>query len=251
MATARAARAALEQRIAGLFGGDVDWRRQTGVVHVAAVGAQTGAAIAVGPSAPRSPTDRFMLGFARARADFLVTTAAILRAEPALVHRTAEEAGEEAAWSRWRAEVLGRSGPPGLLVLTASGAFDRAHPALRAAETVVVSTTEGAAPAAALQAALAALRARPGVETIVVEAGPHATVPLYEDYRSTRAFDELLLGTFAGGAFPAVPGPRLPPSAVLARRFVSFGPVSRVEVEEASGPWRFERFRREPAPSPV
>jgi riboflavin biosynthesis pyrimidine reductase len=241
--------AGIEARIAELFGAAVDWRRETGVVHVAAIGARPRAAIAVGADAPRSPTDRFVLGFARARADVLVTTAAILRAEPALVHRTADDPREEEAWSRWRAEVLGRRAPPRLLVLTASGAFDREHPALRAGAEPLVWTTQDATPAAALSAALTALRAQAGVETIVVEAGPKSTAGLYASPASAGDVDELLLGIYAGGAFPAVEGPLLPSTEVLARCFGGSRaePATRRRVVEASGEWLFERYRRAPA----
>lgn len=267
-------------RIAELFGEEVDWRRETGVVHVTAIGARPRATLAVGPEAPRSPTDRFVLGFARARADALVTTAAILRAEPDLVHRTADEPGEEAAWSDWRAEMLGRSAPPLLLVLTASGDFDLAHPALRAAPQTVVWTTEvgrdrlsrvggrvgghvadrveivvdsdrsgagdrrpTASPSAALSAALSGLRRRAGIETIVVEAGPQSTAGLYAS-AATVEVDELLLGIYAGGRFPAVDGPLFPSTEQLARCFGAGDARTRVRVEEASGPWVFERHRR-------
>ncbi len=236
----------IARRIAELFGEDVDWRRESGVVHVTAIGARPRAAIAVGADAPRSPTDRFVLGFARARADALVTTAAILRAEPDLVHRTAEDPGEAEAWTRWRADVLGRREPPILLVLTSSGDVDPRHPALRAEAQPIVWTTQGASPSVALSAALAALRARAGVQTIVVEAGPKTTAGLYASAEAAADIDELLLGIFAGGAFPAVDGPPLPEAAALARCLGSSraAPASRVRVEEASGEWFFERYRR-------
>lgn len=274
----------LASRLETLFGPGIDWRRETGVVHVTAIGEPSRAALAIGPEAPRSATDRFVLGFARARADVIVTTGAILRAEPRLVHRTAEDPGEAAAWARWRAEVLARPAAPVLLVLSASGALDLAHPALCAAPRTIVWTTaagrerlgpvdaarveivvpsrptaadrsprrgadgdaEGAAQAA-LEAALRGLRAgaaagAPG--TIVVEAGPRATAGLYASPESAGAVDELLLGIYAGGAFDAVAGPRMPPTERLADCFGA-GPRSSRWVEEPSGPWRFERYRRE------
>jgi riboflavin biosynthesis pyrimidine reductase len=295
----------LERRIDALFGPGIDWRRETGVVHVAAIGESPRAALAIGPDAPRSAVDRFVLGFARARADVIVTTGAILRAEPDLIHRTAETPDEAAAWAHWRRERLGRVDAPRLCVLSASGAVDLAHPALRAGTRTIVWTTaagrerlgpvdlervevvvppadptgapsppDGAdagadAPAqAALEAALRWLRggAGPvGVGTIVIEAGPRATAGLYASARSARAVDELLLGIYAGGRFPAVAGPTLPDTDRLAHCFSSLAPSgalaavggerrtraagvavprSRVWVEEPSGPWRFERYRR-------
>ncbi len=266
----------LDRRIDALFGPGIDWRLENGVVHVTAIGASSRAALAIGPDAPRSETDRFVLGFARARADVIVTTGAILRAEPELVHRTAEDPAQAAAWTRWRAERLGRTEPPELLVLSASGALDLAHPAVRAAPRTIVWTTEagrarlgrvdaarvevimpsadsadsadsaGGAAQAALAAALRGLRERTGatrVETIVIEAGPRATAGLYACPRSAQEIDELLLGVFEGGCFPAVAGPLMPETDRLAQCFCA-APRSRVRVEEPSGPWRFERHRR-------
>lgn len=262
--------------LARLFGDGVDWRHATGVLHVTAIGARPRAAIAVGPSAPKSPTDRFVLGFARARADAIVTTGAILRAEPELVHRTAEALLEEAAWTRWRKEALGRRTAPILLVLTASGELDLAHPALAASLRTVVWTTESGrarigAPTgrievvvdggregssrngradvlSGLSAAIRWLRTSAGAETIVLEAGPHSTEGIYvadpRVARSVVAVDELLLSVYTGGAFPAVVGPELPGSETLAAYFSSTEPRTCTRIDEASGPWIFERYRR-------
>ncbi len=276
----------LARRLDALFGSGIDWRRETGVVHVTAIGEPSRAVLAIGPDAPRSATDRFVLGFARARADVIVTTGAILRAEPRLVHDTAEDPGEAAAWARWRAEVLARREAPVLLVLSASGALDLAHPALRAAPRTIVWTTasgrerlgavdperveivvpcphsgadrspehgadadaNGAAQAA-LEAALRGLRAGAalgGDGTIVIEAGPRATAGLYACPHSAGAVDELLLGIYAGGGCGAVAGPRMAPTDRLADGFGA-GPRSSRWVEEPSGAWRFERYRRERA----
>ncbi|MEZ4281648.1 MAG: hypothetical protein R3F21_18755 [Myxococcota bacterium] len=286
----------LDLALDALFGPGIDWRLETGVVHVAAIGASPRAALAVGPDSPRSAADRFVLGFARARADVIVTTGAILRAEPELVHRTSEDPSEAAAWAGWRAEVLGRAGAPALLVLSASGAIDPAHPALQAAPRTIVWTTaagrarlgplaagrvevvvpaahaEPAAPGpdgdaqAALVAALRWLRGngRVRAETIVLEAGPRATAGLYASPRAARGVDELLLGIYAGGPFPAVAGPRLPETEWLAACFAAeaSGAIADAEGdsnaraagraalrssvwrEEPSGRWRFERYRR-------
>lgn len=134
-------RAWLEARIAALYGRGIDWARASGVIHVAAIDAHSRRALAVGPGAPASATDRFVLGFARARADAIVTTGAILRAEPALVHRFADAPEAQAYWQRFRADVLGRAEPPTLVVLTASGDWPPAHPALHEAPRTIVLTT--------------------------------------------------------------------------------------------------------------
>lgn len=263
-------------RLDRLFGAGVDWQSAKGILHVAAIGARPRAAIAVGASAPHSPTDRFVLGFARARADAVVTTGAILRAEPHLVHRTSETPREEAAWTRWRAEVLRRRTTPILLVLTGSGEVDVAHPALAASPRPIVWTTKAgwarigagtgridivvdgvrdgspandrAEASSALSAAIRWLRDSAGAETVVIEAGPRSTQGIYavgsKEERGIVAIDELLLSIYGGGSFPAVPGSELPESETLAAYFSSAGPRTRTRVEEASGPWLFERYRR-------
>lgn len=256
----------LERRIEALFGEEVDWRRETGVVHVTAIGSFPRAAIAVGQGAPRSRTDRFVLGFARARADALVTTAAILRGEPELVHRTSEDPREAADWQRWRADRLGRASRPILLVLSARGDLPLDHPALDASPHTIVWTTQagrarlgaararceivvdgdpaqagGASPASALAAAIRGLRGRAGVETIVLEAGPRATQGLYG---AGASVDELLLSVFMGASFPAVAGPELPATESLAASFAVAAPRTRVQLDEESGAWIFERYRR-------
>lgn len=206
----------LDRRLERLFGQGIDWRRETGVLHVTAIGSRPRAAIAVGPAAPRSRTDRFVLGFARARADAIVTTGAILRAEPELVHRTSDDALEADAWTHWRSEVLGRTTRPLLLVLSASGEIDLHHPALAAAPRAIVWTTasgrarigrsqgrieivtdgdrSGASERVevevgsadgptralfALSAAIRWLRRSASSQTVVIEAGPRSTQGLY------------------------------------------------------------------------
>lgn len=245
-------RAGLEARLEALYGRGIDWARATGVVHVAAIGAASRAVLAVGAQGPASETDRFVLGFARARADAIVTTGAILRAEPDLVHRYADDPEQEAGWRRFRAERLGRSGPPELVVVTAGAALPLAHPALQAAHRSVVLTTAAgrarleeciaraanaardasAAPAigsrlervaldappgdtasAFLARAIDWLRSVRGHETILLESGPSATIGLYAASRPW--IDELLLSVFEGEAFPAVAGPRFPDPPTL------------------------------------
>lgn len=256
----------IERKLEPLFGKQVDWQRERGVVHVTAIGSHPRATIAVGPASPRSRTDRFVLGFARARADLIVTTGAILRAEPALVHKTSEDPREETAWQHWRADRLGRSSGPLLLVLTGSGEIPLDHPAVRSSPHTIVWTTRTgrarlaaaparvellvggdspeaaeASPMSALGAAIRALRERPGIETIVLEAGPRSTQGLYG---AGAIVDELLLSVFLGGSFPAVAGPELPAAESLAAHFGAAAPRTRVRIEEESGGWIFERYRR-------
>jgi hypothetical protein len=129
------------ERILEELYGRVDWRRASGVVQVTAIAAADRATIALGPEAPVSAFDRFVLGFARARTDAIVSTGAILRAEPELVHCYAEDAVRNAEWTQWRASVLERSSPPGLILLSRSGDFPLDHPALEAAPSGILWTS--------------------------------------------------------------------------------------------------------------
>ncbi len=245
----------IAERVAELYSGEVDWRSAAGRVHVAAVHDASGCVLAIGPAAPRSAWDRFVLGFARARADVIVTTGSILRSEPDLVHRYAETAEEDAAFAEWRRDVLGRSAPPRLLVLSASGVFPVDHPALRAARGWIWTSSAGrdrlgtspggfeyAAPGEGegeegIGAALSWAAAMPGVETLTIEAGPSAMAGLH----AAGAIDELLLSRFEGEIADAARGPAFVETAVILDRFGA--PSSACRLEEESGVWRFERWR--------
>ncbi|MAG31593.1 MAG: hypothetical protein CL908_11965 [Deltaproteobacteria bacterium] len=262
------------RRIASLYG-EVDWRSATGVLHVAAIAAEPRVAIRMGPAAPRSSTDRFVLGFARARADAIVTTGAVLRAEPELVHRYGDDPDSQAAFSVWRERELGRREAPSLVVFSGSGDFPLDHPAIRAARAGFVWTTpEGAArlggsvgnlslevdaaPGATAPDSFARLieaaRRRADSKTISIEAGPSAVAALYTGGRAAPGppaagdsagrphVDELLLSTYEGPLAIAAVGPPFVSQAAVDACFRR--PPTGVTFEEASGPWRFERYRR-------
>ncbi len=129
----------IERRLEDLYG-SVDWSRQVGVLQVMAIVASPRVVIALGPAAPTSGTDRFVLGVARARADLVLTSGAILRAEPDLVHRFSDDPTEDDALQRWRRERLGRDRPPALGVLSRSGQIPGHHPAFRFAQAGFVWT---------------------------------------------------------------------------------------------------------------
>ncbi|MEM9177489.1 MAG: hypothetical protein AAGC67_19915, partial [Myxococcota bacterium] len=133
----------IDERASALYG-VVDWRRAAGLIHVAAIHGPSNRILAIGPASPPSPIDRFVLGLARARSDVLITTGGILRAEPDLVPRYAEEAGAEAAFAEWRRRTLERASPPRLLVLSATGRFPADHPALQAGTGWIWTSAEGA-----------------------------------------------------------------------------------------------------------
>lgn len=130
----------IEQRLEGLYG-RVDWARQEGLLQVVAIAASPRVVIALGPTAPESDTDRFVLGVARARADLVLTSGAILRAEPGLVHRFSDDPEQDRALQHWRRERLGRPRPPGLGILSRSGQMPADHPALRFASAGFIWTS--------------------------------------------------------------------------------------------------------------
>lgn len=252
----------LDHRLDALYGA-VDWTAASGVLHVAAIASESHRVIAIGPAAPASATDRFVLGAARARADAIVTTGAILRAEPELRHELSPDPEEDRAWQRWRRERLGRERPPWLVVLSASGAIPRSHPALEAARGGLVWTSGsgaerlgsrvGALEVVAAEpgndgpaAAIRELRRGRGLSTVLVEAGPSTAKSLYEPDAAEAGVDELLLSCFEGVLVAAAVGP---PFVAPDRLFARFAdPVSEVRREEASGTWRFRRYRAPTAP---
>jgi riboflavin biosynthesis pyrimidine reductase len=255
----------LEARISSLYG-DVDWTRARGILHVMAILGQGDAVVAMGPAAPRSATDRFVLGLARARAELILTTGAILRSEPNLQHRYAEDEETNESFAHWRRSVLGLVGPPALLVLSRSGDFSADHPALRAARVGMVWTSkagrewlgpiagrlsveagiaEGSGAvslAETVGALLRAARARFDAETVLIEAGPTLSDEFYQlSSTGPPRVDELLLSRFEGELASEAIGPSFASSAEIPRLFPEA--PTKVRVEEPGGIWRFERYR--------
>lgn len=269
----------IDARLESIYG-KVDWRRMPGLLHVAAIESGSGFVLIPGPSAPPSETDRFVLGFARARADALVSTGAILRAEPELVHTYAENRKAQRAFEVWRAERLGLSAPPELILLSASGEFPRDHPALAAAVGGVVWTTESGAArlgdrvgplgvrvgdgaSSALAGVVRWLRSAGRARTIAVEAGPATSDAMYraappafsadrassgspasDDVGAVRC-DELLLSRYGAKVSAAALGPPFISEARLQHHFgAALSVAPRLESEGSrEEPWRFERYR--------
>ena len=251
---------AIAERANALYG-HVDWAAATGLLHVAAIHGPSGRILAIGPASPPSPTDRFVLGLARARADVLVTTGSILRAEPDLVHRYAEVAADDRAMGEWRRRTLGLEAPPRLLVLSATGRFPSDHPALVSGSGWIWTTGKGAreigdpppgfsvvtAPRGRDSAAhaVAWLReqwlAAEREATILLEAGPSTTRAFYEE-DATAPLDELLLSRFEGAIAEAAEGPAFVSAEARGARLGEAR--SACVVAEPSGRWVFERFRR-------
>jgi len=131
----------LEDQIRSLYG-EVDWTRARGILHVMAIADPADAVIAIGPAAPRSKIDRFVLGFARARCESILTTGSILRAEPMLDHRYADDAETNESFVRWRRKTLGLEETPALLIVSRSGELPEDHPALRFARAGMIWTSK-------------------------------------------------------------------------------------------------------------
>lgn len=252
---------AIEERAAALYG-PVDWSGAKGLLHVAAIHGPSDRILAIGPASPPSPTDRFVLGLARARAHVLVTTGGILRAEPDLVHRYAENAEEDRAMAEWRERTLGLDSSPRLLVLSATGRFPGGHPALRSGAGWIWTTDEGAREIGDPPPGFEVVAARPERDSAAdaiawlrrqsLAAGREATILLEAGPSTTRAFysqdaeapvDELLLSRFEGVIPEAAEGPAFVPADT--RRALLGAARSSCEVEEPSGRWTFERFRRD------
>ena len=109
------------RRIRELYAADL--QSEAGLLHVAVVWRSPGQGlinIAMNDAKPASPTDDFVLGLARARADAIVTTGANLRLEPRLTHAYHGDPRTAGALEAWRRDVLGKGDAPVSVVLTAS-----------------------------------------------------------------------------------------------------------------------------------
>ncbi|MEM6994979.1 MAG: hypothetical protein AAF721_30985 [Myxococcota bacterium] len=239
-----------ERQIRALYGPDLPV--DAGVIHVAAVwqrAAEDHVVLKIGAETPKSELDAFALSLSRVRADAILTTGGILRAEPEM---TVSPFGEHAAGLlAVRAGAFSRREPPAVLILT-RGDLPPRHPVLRGwARPIVVTGPQGArelrqqldsrvhivemaVPTA--RAAITWARQELGAATVSVEAGPTTSVPLYDE---VPMVDELMLSVLH----------EPPPSSVRGKAFVSprsvralFGePVSEVA---GVGPWRFVRLCR-------
>jgi len=231
---------------------------EEGVVHVVSVWAPPGRlprVMRIGPQTPRSPTDAFLLAAARARSDAIVTSAGILRDEPRVRHGIGGPA--PGALRHWRRERVGLAEPARLLVLSRRGSVDPSHPALHARRKALLLTGRGpaeqraaplerrgvrvvAVPEPGARAALDLL-AEEGARRVLVEAGPAVSLDLY---RPPPRVDELWLARFCGASLPEpVQGGSFPADERLEALFPLRS--SQRVVREKSGPWCFQRLRRQ------
>ncbi|HEY6880881.1 MAG TPA: dihydrofolate reductase family protein [Polyangiales bacterium] len=217
-----------------------------GVVHVTSVDPSLHV-IAIGPGAPESEGDFFVLNLARARADAVLTSGSILRLEP---HYRVALAGPHAAvLATYRREVLHKPKPPLCAVMTRDGELPLDHPFWDDDHDKWVLTSP--ARASALQRELGAratvigvdaldargaveLMAQGGATLISIEAGPSANAALY---RAPALVTELLLSIYQG--------PPVHLGAALASELLQgMTLVSDVVRNERSGPWRYQRWLR-------
>ena len=250
-------------RVRELFGGQLT--EDAGVLHVTSVWeAPDGCwrSLRVGPGAPASESDAFVLALGRARADAIITSGAILRAEPELCHQEfARFPGAQA----WRSQRLGKPDPPKSVVLTRRPDLDLDHPLFaRAAAPVLVLTNPSAGGVIRDRAAAAGraaqievvgrestalrdvvewLREDRGCRTVTVESGVSTSRALYD---APVVVDELLLSVysarsldadFAGEAFLAPGHPVRARFSVLG----SLNPGAEAPEPTRARAWRFER----------
>ncbi|MFN3199370.1 MAG: hypothetical protein ACE366_13285 [Bradymonadia bacterium] len=194
--------------VAALYGGPLELDLPS-VIHVAAMWQSPAGSlqvIRITEESPRSPWDAFALNLARARAGVILTTGAILRAEPE-VRYTLQGPGLLPEGLRlWRHARMG-PGAPTLAVLTSGHALDFHHPAFHTGQRVqlhvpseVITALKTRAPSSVEIVGHAELTARGVVQllaaqpqVVVVEAGPSTTTALYD---TPALVNELMLSTY-------------------------------------------------------
>ncbi len=206
---------------------------------------------------PPSRHDRFALNLSRARADALITTGKILREEPGLHTDLIGSGPERDALLAWRREILGRTEPPIVLVLTSGKGLDLGHPVFHGWAEPVVFTNHDAAealiPEALERSVEVVSHAAPSVHeavvylhdalecrTVSIEAGPSTSLSLYHP---SLEVDELLLSVYRGSTLAdSVHGPAFLSAAEIRSAFSHAS--APYLVEEPSGPWCFQRLTR-------
>lgn len=238
--------------------------RATGVVHVLAAWQRPDdgrlVVLRSGGEAPRPALDHLALGISRARADALLTTAAVLRAEPDLRHDLPGPGSLPRAlaeWRRRRPAAARGDAPPILWVMTRSGRLDLSHPAfVRPGRTVVYTDRDGAW-ALESQAmdygvelvvdeeptprrAVERLRREFGAATVAVEAGPTVARRLYDP---PPEVDELLLTVLHRQELDgSLRGPRFLRRAEVEARLGS--PRSSYRLASDGEHWELLRYQR-------
>lgn len=231
----------------------------TGVIHIVSAIRPTGLAsrrtdgrlhvIKIQAGAPQSSTDSFVLHFWRAHYDAILTTGQILRAEPTLRY------GLSTGLTRYREQVLGKSGNVRCAILTRGLQLSAEHPVFRetdAIELLVLTQPQNVAelrevlgnraevvglPQLDARAALDFLQ-RTGSTTIGVEAGPSVAGTLYG---ADSRVEHLMLSICEAQQPEHVVGGALPEDTEL---FAGLRLISEAVREEESGRWRFQHWQR-------
>jgi len=228
-------------------------REVRGVLHVvSAVAANDGRlhVIQIGPRAPQSDTDFFVLNYWRAHADAILTSAQVVRSEPKLSHEL--QSAHAAELELFRVHALKKTEPPLCAILTRSGSLPLEHRVWQdRTRNLVLTTPERAdalrgslgnrAEVAGVDAldparAVAWLREQ-GAETILIETGPSTVATLYEPMQ----VDHLMLSRCEGRVDRQAIGLALPEHDKM---FAGMTRVASTLRDERSGSWRFERYDR-------
>ena len=227
-----------------------------GVIHVTSVWRRDEnchLTLRLGPETPTSHHDAFMLALCRARADAIVTSGAILRAEPDVDQRLNGPGRIGFALTQWRRQ-RGKTLSPKILLMTRKGDIDFAHPFFQQPGRIVVYTSREAAWSLESRAADAGVEIEAtdeptpggairflerafGAASVVIETGPSIARQLYEPL----LVNELWLSTYTGATVAtSARGGRQPPSETLRQLFDAAAPPLRIKSDQ--GPWSFTRF---------
>lgn len=201
----------------------------TGVIHGAAVVRDADGllhVLRIGPHAPKSQTDFFLLQALRARADVIVTSSANLRAEPDLHHGFQGPCAQ--GLSDYRRKRIEKLAPPELYILTQSGDLPPKHLTFGDATDKHVLVPKASAPRVhalglshltihevaevSVRTAVELAHSR-GHRTVSIETGPRLVAACYG---SDSLVDELCLATFVGERpGPLAIGGALPDDSLL------------------------------------
>lgn len=239
--------AEVSARLSAIYGQDPAWA--TGVIHpCAAARADDGQlhVLRIGPNAPKSACDFFLLQAVRARADVVLTSSANLRAEPDLVHDFVGESAQ--ALADYRRQVARKSAPLLVFILTQSGELPRPHPVWSDASIkhvlvpaegrarVEANTPEGTTIHVVDDLSLrsaAALARGLGHRTLSIEAGPTLS---RKGYAPPSIVDELCLSICLQALAPGALGGALPSDDLLLAGRTLAAPVCEIEG------WSFARY---------
>lgn len=247
--------ASVDRAARKLFGSELDSR--PAVSHSAAAwnnpASEMLTAIRINEYGPKSDLDFLSLHIARARADAIIITGKILRDEPTLGYDLRADTRWGDALLQWRERRWGLWEPPWLLILTAGGQIDFAHPALHGWVNPVIFTSDRTAertladspiPVVADEApdirrAIYHLQTSKDCQCISIEAGPSTALTLYD--RPTMVSELLLSVNLDKTLDDRAKGPAVIELARLRRRFRSETSVTHSREGQR---WSFHRLRR-------